>query len=164
MAYNFKPSNKTPKRGFYRESEFTPLVDSLRSESQDFTPLTDKYVSFGRNVYDMITPDGMIVKLKYDKTKNALVVTYSDGTVDEIQMTDKYLNGVSYIYNPATKSHVATFVFNDGEKFEVDLNTFRDNLLAELEDKFYTKDQVYNKEEVDDLIENADSLQWIPLG
>lgn len=166
MAYKFKADPKTqqPRRGFYEEPEFTPLVDTLRAQSQDFTPLTDEYVGFYRNVTDMISPDAMVIGLKFDREKNALVVTYSDGTTETIEIIDNYLFGVSYIYEPSKSSHTALFTLNNGQVIKLDLNAFRDKLLEEFKDVFYTKDEVYTKEEVDAKIKDVDSIQWIPLG
>lgn len=164
MAYKFKADkSQQPRRGFYEEPEFTPLVDTLRAESKDFTPLTDEYVGFYRNVTDMISPDAMVIGLKYDREKNALIVAYSDGTVEEIKIEDNYLFGASYIYDPLTKSHVALFTLNNGQVIKLDLNAFREKLLEEFKELFYTKDETYTKEEVDGKIKDINSLQWIPL-
>lgn len=154
-----------PRVGFYEESEFTPLVETLREQSQDNTPLEDNYVGFYRNVTDMITPDDVVNGLKFDKEKNALVVTYIDGKTEVIEIPDNYLKSVSYVYNAVTKSHTAIFTLVNGEVITdtENLNKFRDTLLDEFKNVFYTKDEVYNKEEVDDIVDNIDSLQWIPL-
>lgn len=154
-----------PRMGFYEESEFTPLVETLREQSQDNTPLEDNYVGFYRNVTDMISPDGAVNGIKFDTTKNALVITYMDGRTETITLPDNYLKSVSYVYNAVTKSHTAIFTLMDGEVITdtENLNKFRNALLDEFKDVFYTKDEVYDKEEVDDIVDNIDSLQWIPL-
>ena len=154
-----------PRMGFYEESEFTPLVETLRELSQDNTPLEDNYVGFYRNVTDMISPDGAVNGIKFDTNQNALVITYMDGKTETIVLPDNYLKSVSYVYNAVTKSHTAIFTLMNGEVITdtENLNKFRNALLDEFKDVFYTKDEVYDKEEVDDIVDNIDSLQWIPL-
>ena len=88
-----------------------------------------------------------------------------DGKTETIVLPDNYLKSVSYVYNAVTKSHTAIFTLMNGEVITdtENLNKFRNALLDEFKDVFYTKDEVYDKEEVDDIVDNIDSLQWIPL-
>lgn len=152
-----------PRGGFYAEADFTPLVETLRSESQDTTPLTDEYVGFYRNVTDMISPDAIVNGIKFDKSKNALVVVYSDGSTETIVIPDNFLKSVSYVNNAAEKTHKVIFTMNNNEVITTTLDGFRDALFNELQDVFYTKAEVYTKEEVDEMVDNIDSLKWIPL-
>ena len=159
-----KSRSKQPRGSFYGESDFTPLVETLRNESQDYTPLTDEYVGFYRNVTDMISPDAIVNGIKFDKSKNALVVTYSDGTTETIVIPDNFLKSVSYVNNAAAKTHKVIFTLNNNEVITTSLDGFRDSLFHELKDVFYTKEEVYTKSEVDEMIDNIDSIKWIPLG
>lgn len=131
--------------GGYDEVQFVPLMNHLRSVSADDTPLQGEYVGFYSNVYDMIASKedaGKIGGLKYDPSTNSFIVTYIDGTTEVIKLTDTYLLTATY----STTTGIATFVMNNGEIVKLDLN--------ELRNEFYTK------QEIDEMIENIDSIKW----
>ena len=65
--------------------------------------------------------------------------------------------------NAAEKTHKVIFTMNNNEVITTTLDGFRDALFNELQDVFYTKAEVYTKEEVDEMVDNIDSLKWIPL-
>lgn len=149
MAYNSR--NSVPKMGFYDEVEFTPLIETLRGESSDNTPLTDNYVGLYRNVYDMISSDDdkIISNLKYDSSTNSFIITYADGTTETVTLFDKYLLTASYSY----LSGEATFVLNNGDLVKLNLN--------DLKKQFYTKDEIDSKfDEFNSKIDDKDSIKW----
>jgi hypothetical protein len=133
MAYTNRKG--TPNGGFYEEVSFKPLIDTLRNESLDDTPLNDNYVGLYRNVYDMISydEDKTIKKLKFDSTTNSFIITYSDGSIETVTLFDSYLLTASYSH----LSGVATFVLNNGEIVKLDLNELKSQFAStkEIEDK-----------------------------
>ena len=142
----------TKKRvGEFDEVEFVPLVNSLRKVSVDKSVPSGEYVGLYTNIYDMISSKedaGKIEKLKYDSKNNSFIVTYIDGTIETIPLTDKYLSSATY-----KGKGIATFGLNNGDIVELNLN--------ELIDLYYTKSQVDGKiNEIAKQIEEKDSILW----
>lgn len=143
--------NNGPKMGFYDEVVFTPLIDTLRDDSSDNTPLTDNYVGLYRNVYDMISSDDdkLISNLKYNPKTNSFLITYADGSTETVTLFDNYLLTASYSY----LSGIATFVLNNGDLVKLDLN--------DLKKQYYTKSEIDGKfDEVHEKMDKKDSLKW----
>lgn len=128
----------------YIETPFSSLIDELRDMSSDNTPLTDNYVSFERNVKDMISSDDdqIVTSFTYNEKTNTIHVVYANGNEVSIPLVEYYLKQA--IFYPDRNAVVMTI--NNGEKVVLD--------LTKLADKFYTK------EEIDKKIDSIDSINW----
>lgn len=161
MAVNNKKKNIQPYSGYYDESSFVSLVSSLRDASGDETPLKDEYVELNRNIYDMITPDIVsmnegVTGIQYDTSKNALIINYSNGTSNQIILTDNYLSNAVYL----DSEKKARFIMGNGTSIDMDLSSVTKD--------FYTKEELaqdyYTKEEVKQMIEENQSTSTMEWG
>ncbi|MBR6517586.1 MAG: hypothetical protein IKT40_12215 [Bacilli bacterium] len=166
MAYN---KNSVPKTGFYEEVTFTPLIDTLRSDSSDNTPLTDNYVGLYRNVYDMISTDDdkLISNLKYDSKRHVFIITYIDGSTETVTLFDNYLLTASYNHIDG----IATFVLNNGDLIKLDLNDLKNQIsggteIVEKVDEIDSKVEAIDtkisdlESKVEELELQKDSVNW----
>lgn len=136
---------KRPSVGFYGEPGFVSLTTSLRKISGDDTIPTDKFVDIYKDLYDLITPDAVksgISNIELSENKKKLIITYTDGTQKKLPL-DEYVIVNTYFDKISSKAY---FVFNNGEKFDLD--------LSELFELFATKeDIVVIREEFNTIVE-----------
>jgi hypothetical protein len=156
MAKISKP-NPLSYWGFTTPTPLNSTLNQLREVSGDDTPLTDNYVSFYRNVYDMIANGGGsgtthgVTDITYNENNNTLEITYSNQPSKIINLIDKFLSTVSF--NEAT--NIITFTLNDSTTINLDLTVLMDKVY----DKEYIDNTFYDKDTVDDKISKA-NVVW----
>lgn len=133
---------KQPIYEHYHEDSgsFKTLSSRLRKVSSDKTINKGNYVSFYNDVCDMISGDKNeaqgVKDVSYDKETKNLIIKTKDGKTDVVNVEDNYLDSAEY--NADEKNIELTL--NNGNKLEVNVET--------LENKFYNKEETYNKEEI----------------
>ena len=136
---------KRPSVGFYGEPGFVSLTTSLRKISGDDTIPTDKFVDINKDLYDLITPDTVksgISNVELSENKKKLIITYTDGTQKKLPL-DEYVITNVYFDKFSTKAY---FIFNNGDKLDLD--------LSELFNLFATKEDLANiKEDINIIVE-----------
>lgn len=128
-----KSKRKHPSVGFYDEPGFVSLTTSLRKISGDDTIPTDKYVDIYKDLYDLITPDTIksgVADITLSSNKRQMVIFYVNGTQKRLPLDDYVISQI--YFDKFTKKVI--FVFNNGERIDLDLN-----FLYEL---FPTKEEV----------------------
>jgi hypothetical protein len=141
----------TNKRvGEYDEVSFIPLIKTLRTASVDTTVPEGDFVGLYKTVYDMVSTKGEvsnISSLRYDPSTNSFIITYENGNTESIQLSDKYLSNASF----DEASGKASFVMNNGESVQLDLNGLISK--SELED---TVDELNKK--IDSI--DSSTMKW----
>lgn len=129
---------KNPKFGIPPQEEklFIPLVDRLRSVSSDKTLPNNKFVDLKTNIYDMISTvdDSLIESFIYDDKTNTITIKYTNGVVQNLQLKDDHLLYATY----NSVENTVSLVMKYGEVVTLKLD--------DLTDKFYTKEEIDNKD------------------
>lgn len=129
---------KNPKFGIPPQEEklFIPLVDRLRSVSSDKTLPNNKFVDLKTNIYDMISTvdDSLIESFIYDDKTNTITIKYTNSVVQNLQLKDDHLLYATY----NSVENTVSLVMKYGEVVTLKLD--------DLTDKFYTKEEIDNKD------------------
>lgn len=129
---------------YNEEGDFSSITTNLRKQSSDTTPLTDNFVSFYRNVVDMIDGDddgshgkiSNVESVTLEDGSQVLKITYADGTTKTIADNDKYIDNVTY------ENGSIILKRNDGASYAINLGA-----------QYYTKAEVDSQ--VSSKVENA---------
>ena len=148
------------------KNDFVSLTTSLQRMSEDDTTQPNQYVDIYKNLYDLITPSDAVEfgvkEVSLSEDKNSIVVKYTDNTIVNLDLSEKYLKRVNYI----SASNSLGFIFEDSNepRLTVKLDElteqyvskaeFEELVLTKLQDRF---DNINNK--INELGTKVESLE-----
>lgn len=115
------------------EAPFSSFANHLRDISTDNTPLDSVYVSFYRNIYDLINSkdDVGIKNVVFNETNNTVTFVKVDGTQATLSLEDNFLESASY---DSDAREVSFSLKEGGDPVKLNLGGLEDKIDKKIND------------------------------